>query len=404
MSSAAETVLTFLESIGRRSEAELYLQLFRGLPKQSFAAISISGPLLDYACSSIVEQLRFLSELGLYTPLLLCLDPAPLPADGEDVLLKRLSAAGLRPATYQKFSGKMIGAVGADLQRERTPVVRFEQDLDERRRFELVSQMMRELQTRKLVILRREGGIAPSRRRWLELEPGHRLQVLSGGVSVVNLRTDFALLSSCRQVSDGDKHLLQRARDVLAPLPKQRHVSVASPFNLLKELFTVRGGGTLIKAGAAIERYDSYAEVDLARLRGLLEQSFGKRLVSDFFERAPLAVYLEQNYSGAAVLHPSSLGAYLTKFAVQPVARGEGIGQDLWQALSRDFPRLLWRARPDNPIVSWYASMADGLLRLPEWHIYWRGIGAREIPEVVSEALEKPVDLTEGPAPEGKGL
>ena len=40
---AAGVVLTFLESVGRRSEAELYLKLFRELPKESFAIIA-PGP------------------------------------------------------------------------------------------------------------------------------------------------------------------------------------------------------------------------------------------------------------------------------------------------------------------------------------------------------------------------
>ena len=36
----ADVVLTFLESVGRRAEAELYLRLFRQLPKESFALIA----------------------------------------------------------------------------------------------------------------------------------------------------------------------------------------------------------------------------------------------------------------------------------------------------------------------------------------------------------------------------
>src|SRR5215813_14046471 len=57
---AAGVVLTFLESVGRRSEAEFYLKLFRELPKESFAIIAAEAAVLRYAAGSLVEQLRFL--------------------------------------------------------------------------------------------------------------------------------------------------------------------------------------------------------------------------------------------------------------------------------------------------------------------------------------------------------
>jgi hypothetical protein len=115
-------------------------------------------------------------------------------------------------------------------------------------------------------------------------------------------------------------------------------VSVTSPLNLLKELFTVKGAGTLIKAGTEIQRRDAYTEQDVARLRPLLEESFGRTLSPDFFERRPLAVYIEASYRGAAILHAATPAPYLSKFAVLPEAQGEGIGHDLWHAIERDFP------------------------------------------------------------------
>ena len=69
-------MLTFLESVGRRSEAEFYLRMFHQLPKESFAIIVPGGPVVRYALGSIVEQLRFLADLGLYATVVLGLfDP-----------------------------------------------------------------------------------------------------------------------------------------------------------------------------------------------------------------------------------------------------------------------------------------------------------------------------------------
>jgi bifunctional N-acetylglutamate synthase/kinase len=172
--------------------------------------------------------------------------------------------------------------------------------------------------------------------------------------------------------------------------------SVTSPLNLLKELFTVKGAGTLIKLGSAVARHGSYAELDVERLRRLLEASFGRALDAQFFEHPPLAVYVEAEYRGAAVVCASTPVPYLSKFAVEPEAQGEGMGRDLWEAISRDYPALYWRGRAENPIASWYASVCDGMVRLPEWNVYWRGVEIARIPEIIEAARARPPDFARG--------
>ena len=49
--------------------------------------------------------------------------------------------------------------------------------------------------------------------------------------------------------------------------------------------------------------------------------------------------------SGVAVVQDSPVAPYLTKFAVERQAQGEGIGGELWSMLIRDFPRFFWRSR-----------------------------------------------------------
>jgi len=86
-------------------------------------------------------------------------------------------------------------------------------------------------------------------------------------------------------------------------------------------------------------------------------------------------------------------GAYMSKFAVDAEAQGEGVGRDLWQALVADYPRVFWRARARNPIDAWYVKLCDGLMRFPEWHVYWKGLPPEEVPAAVQWALAQPVDL-----------
>jgi len=143
----------------------------------------------------------------------------------------------------------------------------------------------------------------------------------------------------------------------------------------------------------SVEHFDPGLANDCARLQGLLERSFGRRLRPEFFQRTPSSLYVEADYRGAAILEPCAVAPYLSKLAVEPLAQGEGIARDLWQALVRDHAAFFWRARPDNPITSWYLSQCDGVLRLPDWHVYWRGLLPEQIPAAVGEARARPEDF-----------
>ena len=75
-------------------------------------------------------------------------------------------------------------------------------------------------------------------------------------------------------------------------------------------------------------------------------------------------------------------------------SQSKGMGRDLWQAVLRDFPRMFWRTRADNPIASWYAAIADGLFRSTEWHVFWRDIEPERLPALIEYALGLPDDFT----------
>ncbi len=393
---AAEAVLTFLESVGRRSEAELYLALFRRLPKESFAVIAAEAPVVEQALGSLVEQLRFLSELGLVAPVVLGLFEPDSAATGAARLGERLPVVGLAPVVHDAGEAELGEQLRRELRGEQLPLVRFQPgDCDGvAGRFARVGALCGELDSRKLVFLRRRGGLGPHGERRIELPGAHVLGAHGGGISVINLRTDYAPLTGAGLLSAEDAALLERLHDLLLePDAARVLVSVTSPLNLLRELFTTRGAGTLVKRGTEVDRYSSYAELDAARLGALLEASFERRVRPEFFEREPLAIYVERGYRAAAILEPSPVGPFLSKFAVEPLAQGEGMGRDLWQAIERDFPRVFWRARPDNRIASWYVTECDGMLRRPRWTVFWRGLETEDVPRAVTEALERPEDF-----------
>lgn len=391
----AGAVLTFLESVGRRSEAEVYLRLFRELPRESFAIIAPESSLVRQNGASIAEQLRFLADLGLFAPVVMGLLEPEQAGVATDRLLRRLRSAGLEAAVYDLPQPALASAIRAELKNGQVPVLCFTDNKSSAaERFAILGQLASELMSRKLVVLRHKGAMGASLGSHYELAAARSLQVNADGISVINLQTDYELLEGLGAFEEDDLALLRGFRQLLqSGVGSSLQVNVTAPLALLRELFTVRGAGTLVKRGTVILKAETYGALEQSSLRALLESSFSRPLVADFFKHPMIAVYHEPSYRAAAVLEPSAVAPVLSKFAVDPVAQGEGMGRDIWQAFVREHPRLIWRAKTANPICSWYAWQCDGLLRQDPWTVYWRGVDAAEVPAVVDEMLNRPEDF-----------
>lgn len=397
-----EAVLTILESVGRRSETELYLQVFRRLPKESFAIVMPHTSVLHDGLGALADQLGFLHKLGLQAPVVLGAFDREATEVERDWVLEALADVDIVP---ERFLDADPVAVRDCLRADRTPVLLLRE-----RSEEVIVELARQLATRKLVLLRTRGGLGPHGVSRIELSPGHVLLGHASGISVINLRSDFDALVASGQLDEEDQELLERAQRLLGSIlasegAPNTMLNVSSPLALLKELFTVRGAGTLIKRGTAIRASTGYEDVDLGRLRALLESAFGRTLRAGFEERVPLRVYLEADYRGVALIEPGlpaglagrggegTAPVFLSKFAVQPVARGEGIGQDLWWSLVREHPSVYWRSRPENPINPWYQTVCDGMHRAARWHVYWRAVPPALLPSLIDDAESRIEDF-----------
>src|SRR5438874_13818653 len=94
----ADVVLRFLESLGRRSESEFYLALFRATPKERFAAISVDANVARHATEAVVLDLRFLAALGLVPVVALGLFEPTDAAEHAQRIRRRLEKAGVPTA------------------------------------------------------------------------------------------------------------------------------------------------------------------------------------------------------------------------------------------------------------------------------------------------------------------
>jgi GNAT superfamily N-acetyltransferase len=375
-----DVVLRFLESTGRPSEARLYLELFRARPREQFAALAIDANVMSGAADAVVQDLRFLAALDLYPTVVLGIFQAADASANARALARQLGAEGVATeelaAADPGLAARLVACVGAG----RVPVVVFEPDAGEQpgNRLARLGVLLRELQTRKLLFLHRPGGLR------------------QGGVLVplVNLTTDVPALAASKEISRKERLILESTRllcEEAAPLPFT--VAITSPLNVLRELFTVKGAGTLLRRGVSVVRHEGWDGLDMTRLRELLASSFGRPPREAFFGTGPTHVYREEAYRGCAILVDTPLGAYLTKFAVSPEARGEGIARDLWEAFAADAPVVFWRARGTNPISEWYAKLCDGLVRVPGWTVYWKGLAIKAIPRAIDWAVKQPVDI-----------
>jgi acetylglutamate kinase len=378
-----DVVLRFLESTGRPSEARLYLDLFRARPREEFAAIAVDANVMADAEDAVLQDLRFLAALDLFPVVVLGVFQ-PSEALGHARSLRRhLQAEGLHAEVLRARRRGLAARVAACARSGAVPVVAFEPAGEEEpaQRLDRLGALLRDLRARKLLFLHRPGGLR------------------QGGVLVpiVNLSTDAPALLASGELSRKEALILEGAQRLCAaaaPLPFT--VAVTSPLNLLRELFTVKGAGTLLRRGARIARHAGWQGVDVARVRDLLASSFGRTPAEAFFARTPSRVWLDEGYRGCVILEETPPGAYLTKFAVSAEAQGEGIARDLWDAVVAETPVVFWRARPANPVSDWYAKLCDGLMRLPEWTVYWRGLAPAAIPAAIEWALAQPVDIPRG--------
>jgi len=171
------------------------------------------------------------------------------------------------------------------------------------------------------------------------------------------------------------------------------HLSITSPINLLSEIFTVKGAGTLFRKGSEILHAQGLENMDRARLLNLLETSFGKKLADGAFLESVAEAYLEKDYRGAVLLEEHPAGHYLSKFAVGQEARGEGVAMELWREVHRNHEALFWRSNVANPFNSWYRNQADGYHVSGSWQIFWRGVPAEAISEIIAYCCERPEDF-----------
>lgn len=413
-----KTIVRLLSSMGSAKEIQQYLKRFSEIDAKRFAVVKVGGAVLRDELVDLASSLTFLQQVGL--------TPIVLHGAGPQ-LDEELAAAGIEKQTIDGLrvtSAKALGIVRRVFQQQNLKLVEALQSMDtratsvgtgvftadylDRDTFGLVgkvrsinlapieaslransipviaslgetdegqilninadfaaNELVRVLQPYKIIFLTGTGGL---------LDENGKL------IDSINLSTEFDHLMAQPWINGGMRLKIEQIADLLADLPLTSSVSITRPSELAKELFTHKGSGTLVRRGEKVLRFDAWDEVDRERMRELIESSFGRTLVTDYFERTkPFRIYVSENYRAAMILTMEKVDKgpglpYLDKFAVLDDAQGEGLGRAVWQVMREENPQLFWRSRHGNAVNPFYYAESDGCLKQPRWKVFWYGI------------------------------
>jgi GNAT superfamily N-acetyltransferase len=214
-------------------------------------------------------------------------------------------------------------------------------------------------------------------------------------------------LNNSRQLwSDESQEVLAWAKPFLTHLGPAHSLQLVNPQQILPELFTFNGAGTLMSLGYRFSM-DSLVKANRNQLTELIEKGFGRKLQPQYFEELHPAtkILMEEGASGAIVMEPWEDIHYLDKVVVRPEFYGRGLGSLLLDELTQQMvdlslkrPKLCWRARPDNPYLSRYAALVYGFAEhcplqcgtLADGHYVYHYIGLNDVERLwVLERMQK---------------
>ena len=427
------TIVQLLSQLGSQREIELYLERFSDIERSRFAVIKVGGAIIDEQLDALASSLAFLYRVGLI-PIVLHGGGPQLDKALDTAGVESIRYSGLRKTTpdvlriarqvFREINQKLVDAlkqldipahgitngvfVVEHSDNKNLGLVGHVKSIDDHsvrsaidsnsipvlatlgeseggqilniNADEAAQYLVRHFEPYKVVFLTGPGGI---------LDANHEI------IPSINLTTDFEHLIEQDWLHSGMQLKLQQIQDLLQNLPASVSVSITSPNQLPKELFTHKGSGTLVRRGERIQKHTDWQSVDQTKLRALLETSFNGRLSANYFQTTPLlAAYISESYRAAAIITLPNEYAKLDKFAVTDTARGEGLGGAVWSVLRQDIETLYWRARRNNPVNNFYTHQADGLFKGPVWHMFWYGnIDMQKIYPLYEELQTSPATI-----------
>jgi bifunctional N-acetylglutamate synthase/kinase len=428
-----KTIVRLLSSMGSAREIQQYLKRFSQIDAKRFAVVKVGGAVLRDDLPALTSSLAFLQQVGL-TPIVLHGAGPQLDEELSAAGIQKQTIDGLRVTSpqalaivrrvFQAQNLRLVEALQeADTRATSVPSGVFTADFLDQPTYGLVGKV-REINLAPIEASLRAGSI-PVIASLGETDGGQILNINAdfaanelvrvlqpykiifltgtGGlldgdgkvIDSINLSTEYDQLLAQEWLHSGMRLKIEQIKDLLDDLPLTSSVSITRPSELAKELFTHKGSGTLVRRGERVLSLTSWDQVDKARMRELIESSFGRVLLPDYFERTKLyRLYVSENYRAAMILTEEEGFAYLDKFAVLDDAQGEGLGRAVWQVMRDANPRLFWRSRHGNAINHFYYAESDGCFKQDRWKVFWYGLdNFADIERCVAHCATRPATL-----------
>ncbi|HEV7779293.1 MAG TPA: acetylglutamate kinase [Luteibacter sp.] len=428
-----KTIVRLLSSMGSAREIQQYLKRFSQIDAKRFAVVKVGGAVLRDDLPALTSSLAFLQQVGL-TPIVLHGAGPQLDEELSAAGIQKQTIDGLRVTSpqalaivrrvFQAQNLRLVEALQeADTRATSVPSGVFTADFLDQPTYGLVGKV-REINLAPIEASLRAGSI-PVIASLGETDGGQILNINAdfaanelvrvlqpykiifltgtGGlldgdgkvIDSINLSTEYDQLLAQEWLHSGMRLKIEQIKDLLDDLPLTSSVSITRPSELAKELFTHKGSGTLVRRGERVLSLTSWDQVDKARMRELIESSFGRVLLPDYFERTRLyRLYVSENYRAAMILTEEEGFAYLDKFAVLDDAQGEGLGRAVWQVMRDANPRLFWRSRHGNAINHFYYAESDGCFKQDRWKVFWYGLdNFADIERCVAHCATRPATL-----------
>ncbi|MDG6348975.1 acetylglutamate kinase [Luteimonas sp. 8-5] len=430
-----QTIVRLLSSMGGAKEISQYLKRFSQLDAARFAVVKVGGAVLRDDFDALTSSLAFLQDVGL-TPIVIHGAGPQLDVELAAAGIEKRTVDGLRVTSpealaivrrvFHAQNLKLVEALQAQDGRA-TSIVSgvFEADYRDRDSLGLVGNVtgvhlapiQASLQAGSIPVIASLGETSGG--QILNINADYAANALvqqlrpykvvfltgTGGlldgegriIDSINLTTQYEHLMAQPWIDGGMRVKLEQVKLLLDGLPPASSVSITRPAELAKELFTHKGSGTLVRRGERVLQAASWDELDLPRLRQLVESAFGRKLADDYFERTALhRAYVSENYRAAVILTSEEEGIYLDKFAVLDDAQGEGLGRAVWEVMREQVPRLFWRSRRGNPVNAFYFAECDGCVKQPRWKVFWYGFDdLAAIDRCIAHCAARPATLEE---------
>ena len=368
---SSEFVLRFLNSQGHKRDAEFYLNHFASLKPESFALIVLPEEVLKDDLDAVLFELRYLIRLSLYPILLIqCSNDFLERAEIENYFKKAKVSLHFIPDEVK--DSDRLDLVKEHISKKAMPLLHLDPELDPLKEIGRMSHLTR---TGRIILLRRAGGLKNQNDQTL--------------ISLINLKFESEKMKSENVLSQPDLHFFQEGQKLVEDSVHRTDVSIVSPNHLLRELFTVKGSGTLIQMGSQIKAA-SFDTLDPRSLSRLFETCYDAKVDDTLFKENFDHVYLEENYMAAGLVRNVKSMSYLAHFALGTEARGLGIGRDLWGEIGKNHQSLFWRSKPDRFINRWYVKHCEGMQKTKEWTVFWKGLQPNQIGVAIDYALSQP--------------